>query len=97
MVRYNSRSAEGRNLHYQEHAIDSLYLTYEGSQLGSQPQLTAQLQIRHARVGTLPVEQVTLDVTSKGAEGQVQFVTERHRWPRHLPDAACRHACRTAF
>ena len=67
---------EGRNLHYQDHAIDSLRLTYEGSQLGSQPQLTAQLQVRHARVGTLPVEQVALDVTYKGAEGQVQFATE---------------------
>ena len=67
---------EGRNLHYQDHAIDSLHLTYEGSQLGSQPQITAQLQVRHARVGTLPVEQVALDVTYKGAEGQVQFATE---------------------
>ena len=67
---------EARDLHYQEHAIDSLRLTYDGSQLGSQPQLTAQLQVRHARVGTLPVEQVTVDVTSQGAEGQVQFATE---------------------
>ena len=67
---------EGRNLRYQEHAIDSLHLTCEGFQLGSQPQLTAQLQVRHARVGTLPVEQVAVDVTSKGTEGQVQFVTE---------------------
>src|SRR5262249_35953219 len=67
---------EVRDLQYQEHAINSLHLTYEGSQLGSQPQLTAQLQIRHARVGTLPVEQIALDVTYQGAEGQVQFATE---------------------
>jgi autotransporter translocation and assembly factor TamB len=67
---------EVRDLHYQEHAIDSLHLTYEGSQLGSQPQLAAQLQIRRARVGTLPVEQVAVDVTYQGAEGQVQFATE---------------------
>ena len=67
---------EGRHLHYQDHAVDSLHLTYDGSQLGSQPQLTAQLQVRHARVGTLPVEQVALDVTSTGAEGQVQFAAE---------------------
>ncbi|HSX80550.1 MAG TPA: AsmA-like C-terminal region-containing protein, partial [Candidatus Saccharimonadia bacterium] len=65
-----------RDLHYQDHTINSLHLTYEGSQLGSQPQLTAQLQVRHARVGILPVEQVALDVTYKGTEGQVQFVTE---------------------
>src|SRR5437870_664783 len=64
---------EVRDLHYEEHAIDSLHLTYAGSQLGSQPQLTAQLQVRHAQVGTLPVEQVALDVTYQGAEGQVQF------------------------
>src|SRR3989442_1544669 len=67
---------EGRDLHYQEHAINSLHLTYDGSQLGSQPQLTAQLQVRRAQVGTLPVEQVTVDVTYQGAEGQVQFATE---------------------
>ena len=67
---------EVRGLHYQEHAINSLHLTYEGSQLGSQPQLGAQLQIRHAQVGTLPVEQVAVDVTYQGAEGQVQFATE---------------------
>jgi autotransporter translocation and assembly factor TamB len=67
---------EVRDLHYQEHAINSLHLTYEGSQLGSQPQLAAQLQIRRAQVGTLPVEQVAVDVTYQGAEGQVQFATE---------------------
>jgi translocation and assembly module TamB len=67
---------EVRDLHYQEHAINSLHLTYEGAQLGSQPQLAAQLQIRRARVGTLPVEQVAVDVTYQGAEGQVQFATE---------------------
>ena len=67
---------EVRNLRYQEHAIDSLRLTYEGSQLGSQPQLAAQLLVRHARAGTLPIAQVTLDVTYPGVEGQVQFATE---------------------
>jgi autotransporter translocation and assembly factor TamB len=68
---------EVRDLHYQEHAINALHLTYEGSQLGgSQPQLAAQLQVRRARVGTLPVEQVVVDVTYQGAEGRVQFATE---------------------
>ena len=73
---------EVRDLHYQEHAINSLHLTYEGSQLGSQPQLAAQLQIRRAQAGTLPVEQVALDVTYKGAEGQVQFATEVVQSPK---------------
>ena len=41
---------EVRDLHYQEHAINSLHLTYEGSQLGSQPQLAAHLQVRRAQV-----------------------------------------------
>src|SRR4030095_960159 len=45
---------EVHDLHYQEHAINSLHLTYEGSQLGSQPQLAAQLRVRHAQAGTLP-------------------------------------------
>jgi autotransporter translocation and assembly factor TamB len=67
---------EARDLHYQEHAIDALHLTYAGSQLGSQPRLTAQLQVRHAQVGTLPVEQVALDIASTGVEGQVQFAAE---------------------
>jgi len=67
---------EVHDLHYQEHAINSLHLTYEGSQLGSQPQLAAQLRVRHAQAGTLPVEQVAVDVTYQGAEGQVQFATE---------------------
>jgi autotransporter translocation and assembly factor TamB len=67
---------EARDLHYQEYAINSLHLTYAGSQLGSQPQLTAQLLVRHAQVGTLPVEQVALDIAYTGAEGQVQFATE---------------------
>jgi autotransporter translocation and assembly factor TamB len=67
---------EARDLHYQEHAIDSLHLTYAGSQLGRQPRLTAQLQVRHAQVGTLPVEQVALDIASTEVEGQVQFATE---------------------
>jgi translocation and assembly module TamB len=66
----------GRDLHYQENTIDSLRLTYEGSQLGNQPQLTAQLQVRQARVGTLPIAQVALNVTYQGATGQVQFATE---------------------
>jgi len=67
---------EVHDLHYQEHAINSLHLTYEGSQLGSQPQLAAHLQVRYAQVGTLPVEQVAVDVTYQGAAGQVQFATE---------------------
>jgi autotransporter translocation and assembly factor TamB len=66
----------GRNLHYQDHAIDSLSLTYAGSQLGSQPQLTTHLQVLQARVGTLPVQQVALDVTYTGAESQAQFGAE---------------------
>jgi hypothetical protein len=69
-------TVEIRNLLYQDHSIDSLHLTYEGSQLGNQPQLTAQLRVHQARVGSLPVEQVTLDVTYAGAERQVQFATE---------------------
>src|SRR5919198_3919263 len=86
---------EVRDLHYEEHAIDALHLTYEGSQLGSQPQLAAQLQVRHAQVGTLPVVQVALDVAYQGARGRVQFGHgggpsrhERRASPRH-PDPGC--------
>ena len=67
---------EAHDLRYQEHAVDSLHLTYAGSQLGSQPRLTAHLQVRHAQVGTLPVAQVALDVAATGVEGQVQFAAE---------------------
>ena len=69
-------TVESRNLRYQDNRIDSLHLTFEGSQLGNQPQLTSQLRVRQARVGSLPVEQVTLDVTYAAAEKQVQFAAE---------------------
>ena len=69
-------TVESRNLRYQDNRIDSLHLTFEGSQLGNQPQLTSQLRVRQARLGSLPVEQVTLDVTYAAAEKQVQFAAE---------------------
>ena len=69
-------TVESRNLRYQDNRIDSLHLTFEGSQLGNQPQLTSQLRVRQALVGSLPVEQVTLDVTYAAAEKQVQFAAE---------------------
>jgi autotransporter translocation and assembly factor TamB len=67
---------QARALRYQAHAVDSLQLTYEGTQLGVQPQVTAQLLVRQIHAGTLPVEQVRLDATYQGAERQVHFVTE---------------------
>jgi autotransporter translocation and assembly factor TamB len=67
---------QARALRYQAHTVDSLQLTYEGSQLGAQPQVTAQLLVRQVRAGTLPVEQVKLDATYQSNEHQVHFVTE---------------------
>jgi autotransporter translocation and assembly factor TamB len=67
---------QAKALRYQDHAVDSLQLTYEGTQLGAQPQVTAQLLVRQVRAGTLPVEHVKLDATCQGAERQVHFVTE---------------------
>src|SRR5439155_1858369 len=67
---------EGRDLHYQEHAIPLHETCLRLFRRASRSEITAKLRLRRAQVGTLPVEQVALDVTYQGAEGQVQFATE---------------------
>jgi translocation and assembly module TamB len=67
---------EANDLRYANNTLESLRLTYDGSQLGSQPQITAQLLARQARVGPLPIAQVVLDATYQGREKQTRFAIE---------------------
>jgi autotransporter translocation and assembly factor TamB len=62
-----------RDVQYQEYALDALRLTYEGSDLGAQPNATTQLRLQRARLGTVPVAQVELQGTYDGAARQVRF------------------------
>ena len=39
---------------YQSYALDTLHLTYDGSQLGAQPEMMTQLTLRRARLGEFP-------------------------------------------
>jgi autotransporter translocation and assembly factor TamB len=61
------------DVQYQEYALDALRLTYEGSDLGAQPNATIQLRLQQARLGTVPVAKVELQGTYDGAARQVQF------------------------
>jgi autotransporter translocation and assembly factor TamB len=74
---------EAHRLRYQDNRLRSLQLDYEGSQLGSQPLLSAKLQLRQAQAGAFPVEQVTLDMTYRTAERQMRFTTEVVQSPGH--------------
>jgi hypothetical protein len=60
-------------LRYQDSRIDTLQLTYTGSQLGTQPRIATQLLLQQVRAGPLPVEQVRLDATYRGETRQVRF------------------------
>jgi autotransporter translocation and assembly factor TamB len=67
---------EATQVRYQDNGVQTLHLTYNGSQLGAQPQVTARLLARQARAGTLPIEQVQFEAAYRGAEQQVQFAAE---------------------
>jgi autotransporter translocation and assembly factor TamB len=67
---------EVNDLRYQDSRVRTLQLSYDGSQLGAQPLVTAQLVARQLRTGTLPVEQVGLDATYRGGAEQVHFAAQ---------------------
>jgi autotransporter translocation and assembly factor TamB len=62
-----------QELRYQAHRLATLRLTYDGRQLGDQPQVTAQLVAEQAQLGTLPVQHITLDTTYQDAAPHIRF------------------------
>src|SRR4030095_16040056 len=62
-----------RNVQYQDYALDSLRLTYESSDLGTQPHATTQLELRRVRLGTVPVARLEVQGTYDGATRQARF------------------------
>jgi autotransporter translocation and assembly factor TamB len=60
-------------VHYQNYALDTLHLTYEGSQLGAQPELMTQLTLQRARLGEFPIELVKIAGRYSGAARQLSF------------------------
>jgi autotransporter translocation and assembly factor TamB len=60
-------------VHYQNYALDTLHLTYDGSQLGAQPEMTTQLTLRRARLGEFPVELVKIAGRYSGGARQLSF------------------------
>jgi autotransporter translocation and assembly factor TamB len=62
-----------REVRYQKHALDSLRLIYEGSQLGAQPEVTANVVLRQARLGEFPVESVTVTGKYSGSARRLGF------------------------
>ncbi|HEY7496713.1 MAG TPA: hypothetical protein VIH59_37115, partial [Candidatus Tectomicrobia bacterium] len=69
------------HLRYQEHRLEALTLTYEGSDLGAQPQATAHVMAQQARLGTLPIKQVGVQATYEGAARQVHFTADVQQSP----------------
>ena len=70
-----------REVQYREYALDTLRLTYEAADLGTQPHATTQLRLQRARLGTVPVAQVELQGTYDGATRQVQFTVNVDQAP----------------
>ena len=60
-------------MQYQDYALDSLRLTYESSDLGTQPHATTQLELRRVRLGTVPVARLEVQGTYDGATRQARF------------------------
>lgn len=66
----------GQRLRYADYHLDSLRVTYAGSQLGDQPRVAAQLESRHVRLGSVPVERIHIDVTYDHSTAQGRFAAE---------------------
>ena len=63
----------GRHLRYGDERVGTLEVTYEGTQLGAQPHLTAHLEMHKTQVGKVPVEHLALDATYESAVRQLQL------------------------
>jgi autotransporter translocation and assembly factor TamB len=63
-------------LQYDANQLQDVKVTYEASQLGTQPRATAQVTLQKAQIGTIPVAQIDLQATFDQATSQLQFTTE---------------------
>ena len=80
---FSALSARGTlqasKLRFKDHGLQALTLTYEGTQLGTQPQVTARLQAQQARSGGMVIEQLEGQATYDDSARQVRFTHQvRH-------------------
>ena len=66
----------GQHLRYGDEHVEALEVTYEGTQLGAQPHLTAHLETHKTQLGKVPVEHLALDATYESAVRQLQVTAE---------------------
>src|SRR5262249_59298843 len=66
----------GQHLRYGDKHVEAIHATYEGAQLGAQPQVTTHLEAQKMRLGNVPVEHLALDAAYDSAIIQLQLTTE---------------------
>jgi len=64
----------GQHWRYGDEYVEAVQLTYEGTQLGAQPRVTAHLEAQ--RLGKVPVEHLALDATYDSTVQQLQMTAE---------------------
>lgn len=67
---------QGARLRYQTHAVQALAVTYDGTHLGEQPQVTAQVLLSKLQAAGLPVDRIALTAAYQGAARQAQMTLE---------------------
>jgi autotransporter translocation and assembly factor TamB len=66
----------GQHLQYGDEHVETLQVTYEGTQLAAQPRLTAHLEMHQARVGQVPVERLALDAMYESTARQLAVTAD---------------------
>jgi len=66
----------GQHWRYGDEHVETVQLTYEGTQLGAQPRVTAHLETQKTRLGKVPVEHLALDATYDSTVRQLQVTAE---------------------
>jgi autotransporter translocation and assembly factor TamB len=66
----------GQHWRYGDEHIEAVQLTYEGTQLGAQPRVTAHLETQKTRLGKVLVEHLALDATYDSTVQQLQVSAE---------------------
>ena len=70
---------QASKLRFKDHGLQALTLTYEGTQLGTQPQVTVRLQAQQGRSGSLTIERLEGQATYDDSTRQVRFTHQvRH-------------------
>jgi autotransporter translocation and assembly factor TamB len=66
----------GQYWRYGDEHVEAVQLTYNGTQLGAQPRVTAHLETDKTRLGKVPVEHLALDATYDSTAHQLQVTAE---------------------